>query len=107
MQLCLKYARLAWVVAILLMAGGQIAHALQDASCSKEHASERSSSSLQDQPDCPAGHSCCKSHSHVIGALEEVSPYTFIVSASGTFIDCGARAAEGPVQDIEYPPQLS
>lgn len=105
MQFCFKYARVFWVVAILMMAGGQLAHSYQDSSCATEHASERTSS--KDQTDCPMGHSCCKSHSHVIGAVAEAPTLNFVSPNSSDFIDCGVRVVEGPTREIDYPPQLS
>lgn len=106
MQSCLKFARIFWVLAILLMAGGQLAHAYEDTSCASLHASEHASKS-QPQQDCPAGHVCCSSHSHILGAFIEVPQFAFVVSISGNFIDDGNFVIEGPAREIDYPPQLS
>ncbi|MBN8707965.1 MAG: hypothetical protein J0I10_01200 [Verrucomicrobia bacterium] len=107
MQICLKYARMFWVLAVLFMASGQIAHAYQDSSCATQHASERQKSDSKQQPDCPAGHSCCNSHSHILGALAEAPAYAFVALASGSFQDHGDTVVEGPIAEIDYPPQLS
>jgi len=107
MQICLKYARMFWVVAILMMACGQMAHAYQDSACAIEHASERKSPDTKQQPECPSGHKCCTSHSHIIGALHEAPKFNFVSSISSGYIDRGVRDIEAPVQEIEYPPQLS
>ncbi len=106
MQFCLKFARIFWVLAILLMAGGQLAHAYEDTSCASLHASENASKSKQQQ-DCPVGHVCCSSHSHILGTFGDVPPFGFVPSTTSTFIDCGNTVIEGPAREIDYPPQLS
>ena len=107
MQLCLKFTRFFWVIAILMMASGQIAHAYQDSSCGSEHATEQHTSDGKQQSGCPAEHACCSTHSHILGTLTDTPAFAFIISDTPAYIEFGDTAVEGPVFEIDYPPQLS
>ena len=107
MRICLKYARVFWAVAILLMAGGQAIHAYEDFTHPLKHASERQTSESE-QPVCPTGHtSCCHSHSHVIGALAEAPNFSILALSSDYYFERVDSVVEGPIREIDYPPQLS
>lgn len=105
MQTCLKYTRVFWVVAILLMAGGQVVDAYQDFTCAKQHASERQTS--KNQSDCPANHTCCHGHSHATGMLSDAPDFAFAALPAENLFDYSDAVVEGPVREIDYPPQLS
>lgn len=106
MLTCLKYAQIFWVVAIFLMAGGQALDAYQDIVCVKEHASERQTSDSK-TPNCPANHTCCHFHTHMAGAFLEASSFVFSDLISVPYFDRSDAVVEGPVREIDYPPQLS
>lgn len=107
MRICLKYARVFWAIAILLMAGGQAVHAYEDVFHPSKHASERHTSESE-QPACPTGHTtCCHGHSHVIGALAEAPNFSIVASSSDYYFDRVDSVVEGPIREIDYPPQLS
>lgn len=107
MRICLKYARVFWAVAILLMAGGQAIHAYEDFTHPQKHASERQTSESE-QPVCLTGHtSCCHSHSHVIGALAEAPNFSILALSSDYYFERVDSVVEGPIREIDYPPQLS
>ncbi|MDX2081267.1 MAG: hypothetical protein SFU53_10825 [Terrimicrobiaceae bacterium] len=106
MQTCLKYARVFWAVAILMMVAGQAVHAYEDFTHPAQHASE-SKTSESGQPGCPAGHTCCNSHSHLLGALAESPNFTFLTLTSGSYFELADSVVEGPIREIDYPPQLS
>jgi hypothetical protein len=107
MRICLKYARVFWAIAILLMAGGQAVHAYEDVFHPSKHASERHTSESE-QPACPTGHTtCCHGHSHVIGALAEAPNFSIVASSSDYYFDRVDSVVEGPIREIDYPPRLS
>ncbi|MBE2179287.1 MAG: hypothetical protein IAE97_02335 [Chthoniobacterales bacterium] len=106
MRVCFKYARVFWAVFILLMAGGGAVHAYEDFSCATRHASEHQASASQ-QSDCASSHTCCHSHSHLPVALAEAPNFVFAALTSGFSFDLKDFPAEGPVREIDHPPQLS
>ena len=91
---------------MILMAGGQAADAYQDYTCTSQHAPERQASDST-QSNCPLNHTCCHGHAHPIGALTEAPAFTLPVLTSNQFHDGSEAAIEGPVLEIDYPPQLS
>ncbi len=106
MQFCVKHIRIVWVIAILLMAGGQAAHAYADLTVVEDHAAERQQSPASGD-DCPVGHCCGHSHLHtklaVVDSVRTLIPDTSVCLFS--FRD--EMALDGPSREIDYPPQLS
>ncbi len=106
MQFCVKHIRIVWVIAILLMAGGQAAHAYVDLTVAEDHAAERQQSPASGD-DCPVGHCCGHCHVHtklaVVDSVDALIPDT----AARSFSSCDEVALDGPSRDIDYPPQLS
>lgn len=106
MRVCLKYARLFWVIAIFFVAAEQIIHVYEDFLCSKAHASEHQATDTEQQ-DCPTDHTCCHSHSQTLLTLTEAPAFLYISQISCSFSDRDESAVEGPVRKIDHPPQLS
>ncbi len=106
-KFCFKHLRILWAIAILVMAGGQFAHAYQDLKCVATHAAQEQSS-VPDKQDCPANHACCcHAHSHGIATLVEVPSFFHLSLGSSSFSTCNESYIEGPCREIDYPPQLS
>lgn len=107
MQFFCKGARIFWLAAILLMAGGQLIHAYEEFSHSSEQPSERHATESEQQR-CPTGHkTCCHGHSNLVGTFSEAPASLVTTSNSGGYFDRVDSVVEGPIREIDYPPQLS
>jgi len=101
----LKHVRLFWVCAIFLMALGQAAHAYEDWSHSGGHSAECQPT---DKSGDPVGHpKCCHGHSHGIGIFPSTTPLSLRPQGVEIYFDRENSLIEGPVREIDYPPQLS
>lgn len=104
MSFCLKQVRIFWMLAVLLMAGGQALHAHADMAKAAEHASCSHDAKAD---DCRTDASCC--HMHVSGAT--VTPGAAAVACTQTLSHSlpivDESYLDGPRGDIDYPPQLS
>jgi hypothetical protein len=98
-----RHIHILWVVAVLLMAGGQVLHAWQDDSCAREHACEERS----DAGECPAGHACCNSHAHVTIAFSEFPQVFSLEAVSLVSQTLDESYSGGAIKRIDLPPQLS
>jgi len=106
MRFCSRYVQIVWVVAILLMAGGQVAHAYVSLKCSKDHTAE-SQQFPASGDDCPMGHCCCHSHLHTNLAIVD-SGTELVPDISTCSFSCRDKTViDGPPREIDYPPQLS
>lgn len=106
MRFCSRYVQIGWVVAILLMAGGQLAHAYMDLTCSKDHVSE-SQQSPAPGDDCPVGHCCVHSHLQIKMAAVDSAGDMIPDTSACSFPSREEMALDGPTREIDYPPQLS
>ena len=104
MSSCLKTIRIFWMLALLLMAGGQVLHARAELAAAKDHA-HCSHEATSDE--CPADTSCC--HLHTSGATllssGNLVPTSQALSHNLPILD--ETCLEGPRGEIDYPPQLS
>lgn len=102
MNFCRKYLQFFWMAVILLIAGGQLAHAYQEITCAKAHSEETSSSE-----NCPTEHQCCTAHSNGIGLISNSALSDEMSSSAITYFDDDAAYSGGVLDEIEYPPRLS
>jgi len=100
----LKYIRVFWLAAILVMAGGQLVHAWEELSCAQEHSEHANNSTTK---SCPSNHDCCQPHAQSAMDLAETMkmPQASFVSAASLIRN--DASLEGFRQKIEYPPRLS
>lgn len=106
MRLFSKYLRLVWAVAILLIAGGHLAHAWEDliscdAVCSGEHSSQT------EPQDCPKGGECSHPFAHGFFILPDAPDRLFIALTTTSFPFHVEGSMDGPCREIDYPPQVS
>ena len=87
------------------MAIGQATHAFEDWSHSLDNFAECQNT---DQAGDPIEHStCCHGHTHGIGILSSTTPLSLRPLGVGVYFDEEYSLTEGPVREIDYPPQLS
>lgn len=104
MSFCLRHVRIFWMLAILMMAGGQLLHAREQFIPAKDHIHCSHEASTD---DCPTDASCC--HLHASGAtVTTESPRLKSIQALSHYLSIlDETCLEGPRRDIDYPPQLS
>ncbi len=92
------------MLAILMMAGGQLLHAQEELAAAKEHVHCSHEASTD---DCPADAPCC--HLHLSGATvtTETTQLQVLHTFSHSLPILDETCLEGPRRDIDYPPQLS
>ncbi len=91
---------------MLLMAGGQLAHAYEDfAACQEVCSSEHSS---QSEPQkCPTGGTCTHPFAHGVFILPDAPDRLFVALTVTSFSDHVEGSMDEPCREIEYPPQVS
>lgn len=99
-----KLARIFWTLAILLMAGGHVVHAMDEhvgdlAPCG-EHHNEGSG-----HDSCPSGESCSHPHVHSGIALSDGPVFYFLATTSSAYPCLDAKFPDSPFREIDYPPQ--
>jgi hypothetical protein len=106
MQFLSKHVRLVWAIAILLMAGGHLAHAYEDLTacdevCSGEHTSQ------PEPQDCPMGGECTHPFAHGVFILPDAPDRLFVALTMTSFSDHVEGSMDGPCREIDYPPPVS
>lgn len=104
MHTCLKHVQIFWMITILLIAGGYGLHACESIACYKDCVEQTQSANDE---SCPAGHSCCDTHSQVALTLPDAPESVFFELSSRSFPNGNEPCIEGPFREIDYPPQLS
>jgi hypothetical protein len=100
----LKHLRIFWMLAILLMAGGQLLHAQEQFLTTTDHV-HCSHDSRTD--DCATDAGCCHLHSSTATVATEIPRLAAIQTLSHYLVILDETCLEGPRRDIDYPPQLS
>ncbi len=104
MTTCRQYIQLFWLVALLVLAGGNLVHAHQDL-CNLE--AHHEAQGLPDKNECPSGHQCTNTHAQEASILPESSlPVGLSVSTFVYFIE-EVACPGGALDEITYPPRLS
>lgn len=78
----------------------------QDFTTAVCHASEPQSATAK-HPGCPPAHACCHGHSQQVGVLSDGQEFYFTALPVGFHFDHDDIVIEGPVREIDHPPQLS
>ena len=110
MQRFQRYSQTFWVIAILLLVGGQLAHAYSDyreTVCQTSHSDSEHHHSDSGASQSSESNHCCHTHppanSVSLDSHGFVSPHL----VCGTLPVTNDSVPEPPVQEIDYPPQLS
>lgn len=110
MQVVQRYAWIFRAIAILLLVGGQLAHAFYDGreiACQSSHSKSEQQHSETGAEDSPAPHHCCHSHPTDIFAAWDSAGLASPHLRCGLLSVTDDSLPEPPVQEIDYPPQLS
>lgn len=93
------------MLAILLMAGGQLMHAAEELARTADHL--HCTHEAADHDECPVDAQCC--HLHVTGAtVTSVKIHQQVVPSLSHYLPLlDETCLDGPRWDIDYPPQLS
>ena len=105
-----RYAQLFWAVAILLLVGGQLAHAYSDyreITGQTRHSDSDHQHSDSGEDTSTSHHDGNHSHSPINVAIWEFAQLITPHFHSGKLSVAGDSIPEPPVQEIDYPPQLS
>jgi hypothetical protein len=105
-----RFSRIFWVVAILLLAGAQLAHAYCECreaigEATDTDAGQHDAGSTDSHSTEP--HHCCHTHTHDISCLSDSTGLARLHPISGTPAVMVASFPESPVKEIDHPPQLS
>jgi hypothetical protein len=100
-----RYSRTFWVIAVLLLVGGQLAHAYSDCRACHSDAEHCHSDSGESQPSEP--HDCC--HTHPSASFVGLDSHGFVSLhlVCATLPVTNDSLPDSPVQEIDHPPQLS
>ena len=105
MSFSLRHVRIFWMLAILLMAGGQLLHAHEELGAAIQEHVHCSHDAATD--DCSADTTCCHLHSSGATVSTEVTLLAATQTVSRYLSILDETCLDGPRGDIEYPPQLS
>ncbi len=104
------HASLFWIIALLLLVGGQVAHASLDAEHHEDHCNSQHTDAGKPSPE-PAKkaepHHCCHTHSPATSVVSDDRGLATPHLRSGSLPVINDFAPEQPVREIDHPPQLS
>ena len=105
-----RFSRTFWVVAVLLLAGAQLAHAYSECceatgEATNTDAGQHDASSTDRHSTEP--HHCCHTHTYDISCFSDSTGLPRLHLIFGTPAVMVASFPESPVKEIDHPPQLS
>jgi len=98
-----RYVRIFWALAILLMAGGQLAQSQERAECAEKH----SYSQKAEKSKCPIDDHGCSITSAFAVVLDQAAGLPSVPFRAHVHHGFDESYTEGSRAEIDYPPQLS
>lgn len=105
-----RFSRTFWVVAILLLAGAQLAHAYcecREATGEATHTDAEQHDASSTDRHSTEPHHCCQTHTYDISSVSDSAGLPRLHLISGAPAVMVASLPESPVKEIDHPPQLS
>lgn len=105
-----NFLSLFWAVAILLLVTAQVTHVYSDhwePNCHAHHSDSDHDHSDATGTESTETHHCCHAHSPVNSVYSDSTGLMFPHLVCGNLAEIADSLPEPPVQEIDYPPQVS